>query len=186
MEDKKILELYFKRDEQAISESRLKYGAFCHRIALNILSVPEDAEECVSDTWLTAWNRIPPVVPDSFKAFLGKITRDLSISRYRANHAKKRYSGMEVLLSELEDCIPSPFCVEVKVEEEQLSRQINRWLDALPKEDRVLFVKRYWYGETVKNLAKLSGYSESQMAQRMLRLRKSLKVALERWESQNE
>ena len=107
MDDKQIIELYFKRDECAIRETQSKYGAFCNRIAMNILSIREDAEECVNDTYYSVWKQIPPTVPESFRAFLGRITRNLSISRFRSMRAKKRYSGMEVMLSELNDCVPS-------------------------------------------------------------------------------
>ena len=101
MEDREIVALYWQRQEQAIAESRQKYGRFCHRIARNILSIPEDAEECVSDTWMKAWDTMPPQRPDSLRAYLGCLVRNLSISRYRANRAQKRYDSMEILLSEL-------------------------------------------------------------------------------------
>ena len=96
MEDRKIIELYFKRNERAIEETQHKYGAYCFQIARNILSAQEDAEECVNDVWHITWNKIPPTIPISFKAFLGKLVRDISLSRYRANHAKKRYQGLEL------------------------------------------------------------------------------------------
>lgn len=102
MNDRQIIELFQQRDERAIQETQSKYGAYCFAIAGNILSVPEDAEECVNDAWNSAWNRIPPVIPVPLKAFLGKLTQDLSLSRYRANHAEKRYSGMDIMLEEAE------------------------------------------------------------------------------------
>ena len=108
MTDEAIIQLYFDRDEQAIAESDGKYGGFCRDLADNILRNREDAEECVNDTWLTAWNRIPPTRPERLKAFFGRITRDLSIDRWRHDRAQKRYDGAELLLSELEDCVPSP------------------------------------------------------------------------------
>ena len=178
MEDQKIIELYLQRSEKAIDASQHKYGAFCLHIAKNILTVPEDAEECVNDTWHTAWNRIPPVIPDSLKAFFGKLVRDISLSRYRANHAKKRYSGMEVMLDELGDCIPSEFDVEQELERQHTSDMINEWLSGLSQESRVLFVKRYYYGDAVKTLAKEFGFTENQMAQKMMRLRNNLKSFL--------
>ena len=130
MEDKQIIELYFERNEQAIRETENQYGSFCLRIAMNILSIREDAEECVNDTYYSVWKQIPPTVPVSFRAFLGRITRNLSISRFRAMRAKKRYSGMEVLLSELEDCVPSSVNVEQFMEAKQLSEYISDWLDS--------------------------------------------------------
>ena len=179
MDDTQIIDLYFARDEQAIAETEQKYGRFCLRIAMNVLGVREDAEECVSDTYLSAWNRIPPTVPQSLKAFLGRIVRNLSISRFRALRAKKRYNGMEVLLSELGDCVPSVRNVEQTVEAKELSGYISEWLDSLPAEDCALFVRRYWYGDVLQDLAERCGISPVQMAQRMLRLRKSLRAALE-------
>lgn len=180
MDDKQIIELYFNRDEQAIKETEFKYGAFCQRIAMNILSSREDAEECVNDTYYSVWNQIPPVIPDVFKAFLGRITRNLSISRFRAMHAKKRYSGIEVMLSELDDCIPSTASVEQSIEARELGGYISEWLDSLQEEDRVLFVRRYWFGDEVQALAKACGITAAKMAQKMLKLRKGLKADLEK------
>ena len=179
MDDKQIIELYFERNEQAIKETETKYGAFCHRIAMNILGIHEDAEECVNDTYYSVWKQIPPTVPEVFKVYLGRITRNLSISRFRAMRAKKRYSSMEIMLSELNDCVPSSSNVEQTIEVMQLSDYISEWLDSLPEEDCVLFVRRYWFGDEVQELAKKCGITAAKMAQRMLRLRKSLKAALE-------
>lgn len=179
MDDTQIVDLYFARDEQAIAETEQKYGRFCWRIAMNVLDVWEDAEECVSDTWLSAWKQIPPTIPQSLKAFLGRIVRNLSISRFRAMRAKKRYNGMEVLLSELGDCVPSDQNVEQTVEAKELSGYISDWLDSLPAEDCALFVRRYWFGDPVQELAEKCGITAAQMAQRMLRLRKGLRTALE-------
>ena len=179
MDDKQIIELYFERNEQAIKETQDKYGAFCHRIAMNILGIHEDAEECVNDTYYSVWKQIPPTVPEVFKVYLGRITRNLSISRFRAMRAKKRYSSMEIMLSELNDCVPSSSNVEQTIEVMQLSDYISEWLDSLPEEDCALFVRRYWFGDEVQELAKKCGITAAQMAKRMLRLRKSLKAALE-------
>ena len=178
MEDQQIIELYFRRDESALTETANKYGAFCLRIAMNVLSVKEDAEECVNDTYHTAWNQIPPTRPDSFKAFLGRIVRNFSISKYRALHAKKRFNGLEVMLSELNDCVPTMENVEQTVEAKELTGYINTWLEELPAEDRALFVRRYWYGDEVRELAKRCGVSGTRMTQRMLRLRRRLKTFL--------
>lgn len=178
MEDQQIIALYHRRDEQAIAETMLKYGPLCHRIALNILSVQEDAEECVNDTWRAAWDRIPPALPRSLGAFLGRITRNLSISRFRADHAQKRFRGLEVMLSELDDCVPAAD-VEQTIARNQLSSLISGWLDTLPDDDCALFVRRYWHGDAVRSLAAQWGCTPNQMAQRMLKLRKSLKAFLE-------
>ena len=169
MEDKQIIELYFERNEQAIRETENQYGSFCLRIAMNILSIREDAEECVNDTYYSVWKQIPPTVPVSFRAFLGRITRNLSISRFRAMRAKKRYSGMNV---------------EQFMEAKQLSEYISDWLDSLSEEDCALFVRRYWFGDGVQLLAeKCSGtapqMSARQVSQKLYKLRKRLKAALE-------
>ncbi len=178
MEDQQIIELFFRRDELALTETAKKYGSFCLRIAMNILTMREDAEECVNDTYHTAWNQIPPTKPDSFKAFLGRIVRNFSISKYRALHAKKRFNGLEVMLSELGDCIPAQESVERMLEARELTGYINDWLEGLGTEDRVLFVRRYWYGDEIRDLAERCGGTAAQMSQRMLRLRRRLKKFL--------
>ena len=178
MEDEQIVKLYLQRNEKALEEAQRKYGAYCFNIARHILTIWEDAEECVNDTWNLSWNKIPPVIPASLKAFLGKLVRDRAVSQYRANHAKKRYRGIELIFEELEECIPSDFDMEESFANQQLSEFINDWLGELSKEDRVLFVKRYYYGDAVKKLAKMTGCTENQMAQKMLKLRKSLKACL--------
>ncbi|MDE6590348.1 MAG: sigma-70 family RNA polymerase sigma factor, partial [Oscillospiraceae bacterium] len=153
MDDLAIVELYHRREERAIAESDKKYGTLCRSIALRLLGLREDAEECVNDTWHAAWNRMPPDRPQSLGAFLGRITRNLSVSRWRRDHAQKRYDGIELLLSELEDCVPAPGTVEEHLERQQLARAISAWLDGLEDGDRRLFVRRYWYGDPVKGLA---------------------------------
>lgn len=180
MEDGQIIELYHRRDEAAIGETDKKYGGLCRSIAMNILSVREDAEECVSDTYHAAWRKMPPERPGSLRAFLGRITRNLSISRYRANHAQKRYDGLEIMLSELDDCVPSSQDIETQLDHSLLADAISRWLDSLPGEDRRLFIRRYWYGDSVQTLAREEGCPANRMAQRMLRLRRGLKTALEK------
>lgn len=179
MDDQQIIALYHSRSEAAIRETDRKYGPFCRRIAMNILGIPEDAEECVSDTWHTAWRQMPPERPRSLKAFLGRITRNLSVSRFRAARAQKRYKGLEILLSELEECIPAAGGVEHTVEVQELGESISNWLERLPEEDRILFIRRYWYGDAVKELAAEKKCTENQMAQRMYRLRGQLKMYLE-------
>lgn len=180
MEDRVIVGLYWKRDESAIVESQRKYGRFCHRIAENILSLREDAEECVSDTWVRAWNTMPPQRPDSLRAFLGRIVRNLSISRYRADHAQKRYAGLQLLLSELGECVPAADTVEQSVDAAELSRCLSEWLRGLPVPERNLFLRRYWNGETVRALAAWSGRSPSAVQRLLQRLRMQLRAHLER------
>ena len=178
MEDEAIVALYHARDQQAIAETADKYGGYCHTIALHILTVREDAEECVNDTWHAAWRHMPPDRPRSLRAYLGRIVRNLSISLYRRRRAKKRYDGMEQMLSELSECIPSADSVEQAVERAELTRHIADWLDSLPADDRSLFVRRYWYGEPLKELAAACGCPPARLAQRMLRLRRSLRDVL--------
>ena len=180
MEDLQIIDLYFKRDETAISETDQKYGAFCRSIALNMLSIYEDAQECVNDTYLQAWNTIPPQRPVRFGAWLGRVVRNISINLWNKNHRQKRYAGFEQLLDELEDCIPSPATVEHQIEEQELTEVVNTWLASLPQNDRILFMRRYWNGETVNALAQESGASPANMAKRMYRLRQNLKSKLEK------
>lgn len=179
MDDGEIIRLFRERDERALQVCGERYGAFCRRIAENILPA-EDAEECVNDTFLTAWLRIPPDEPASLKAYLGKICRNHALSRWRTNHSLKRYAGVQLLLDELDDCVPSDFDVETHVEGKLLHERIEAWLDSLPREDRILFVRRYYFGDSVKALATAHGCSAARMTQRMLRLRRGLKAELER------
>lgn len=179
MEDAQIIELYWQRDEAAISETAHKYGAFCHRIAMNILSVREDAEECVSDTYSQVWNSIPPQRPAQFRVWLGRIVRNISINRWHHTHAQKRCAGAELLLSELEECIPTQVSVEQSLEAHELTAVIDRWLRTLPQDDRKLFLQRYWFGEPLRSLAIQRKMSPGKLAQRMFRLRKKLRAALE-------
>lgn len=179
VEDQSIIELYFRRSERAISETEAKYGGYCGAIASNILTQQEDAEECLNDTWLAAWNDIPPSRPNCLRAYLGRLTRNLAITRYRYTHAEKRRSGMDLLLSELEDSLPAPVGVEQTMEQAELSRILRDWLDDLAAEDRKLFIRRYWYGVSVKSLAAEAGTKDNLMAQRLLRLRRKLKQRLE-------
>ena len=178
MEDHQIIGLYHRRDETAISATDEKYGPYCRTIALNLLDSREDAEECVSDTWLAAWNRMPPDRPQSLRAFLGRVTRNLSISRWRAARAQKR-GGAEILLSELEDCIPAARTLEEEIDSRQLGRVISAWLDGLAQEDRWLFLRRYWYGDSVNAPAGDLGTTANHLSQRLLRLRKKLRRTLE-------
>lgn len=179
MEDREIIELYFKREEQAIAETDGKYGPYCRAIAVGLLTSREDAEECVNDTWHAAWRRMPPELPQCLKSFLGRITRNLSISRYRANTAQKRHAGLEVLLSELDECVPDRQGVEGECDRRQLAECISNWLDSLEQEECALFVGRYWHGRQVKLLASQHGCSPNTAAQRLARLRRGLKEFLQ-------
>ena len=180
MEDIRIIDLYWQRDESAITETDNKYGKFCHHLAMNILHSFQDSEECVSDTYGKCWSTMPPQRPASLRAYLGTIVRNLSISRYRAGHAQKRFGGAEVLLSELSDCVPSSDNVHRTVEATELSGLISRWLEGLGAEDRALFIRRYWSGDAVKDLARELGVRPNALTKRLLRLREDLRRSLER------
>ena len=182
MEDAQIIDLYWQRDENAIRQTDCKYGAYCRKIALNLLGSREDAEECVNDTWHQAWLLMPPERPLRLKSYLGRIVRNISVNLWHKNHAGKRGNGLELLLSELEDCLPSGQNVEREVEEARLGEVISGWLRTLPRNDRVLFVRRYWYGDALNSLADEWGISPGKLSQRMYRLRRSLRAVLEREE----
>lgn len=179
MDDAQIIALYIQRDEAAIAETQRKYGAFCSRIATNILSI-EDAEECVNDSYHQVWLAIPPQRPTHFSAWLGRIVRNNAINLWNKNHRKKRYNGMTELLSELEESIPSPRTMEREIENRELSACIDTWLRTLKPEDRILFLRRYWYGMSLQDLAQEHKMSSGKLAQRMFRLRTNLRQALER------
>lgn len=175
MEDSRIIELYWARDEQAIPETDTKYGPFCRNLSKNILGSIEDAEECVNDTYLRAWNSMPPEKPMNLKAWLGRIVRNISIDLWRRRGAKKRGDGIDAMLSELEECIPSPVSVESAIDAKELTKIIDRWLGTLSRADRVIFMRRYWYGESVSSIAASSNVDAKKLAMKLYRLRQSLK-----------
>lgn len=179
MEDMQITALYWARDEAAIRESDAKYGRMLLGIAQGILVSREDSEETVNDTYGKAWDSMPPNRPAALGAYLGRITRNLSISRWRAARARKRGGG-DALLSELAECLPAREDVAAQAEAAELAGFLGRWLHGLPPADRALFLRRYWYCESVKALAAECGVSQSAMAGRLYRLRQSLKTALEK------
>ncbi len=179
MEDMKIVELYHARNETAISETDAKYGRMLHSIAMNILSSHWDSEEIVNDTYGKAWHAMPPKKPELLSAYLGKITRNLSINRWHQQRAKKRYDGGELLLSELGECIPSAQTTEGDIDAKELAQVIDSWLESLSTDNRVLFLRRYWYGDAVNLLAGECGTTANKMAGRLYRLRINLKKALE-------
>ncbi len=180
MEDGKIIDLYWQRSEAAIAETDTKYGAYCHSISHNILHNKEDAEECVNDTYLKAWHSMPTQRPNCLMAFLGKIVRNLSLDRYRKNHAKKRGDGeTELALTELEECLSASGSVEEAVDGKLLTDCIDRFLAGLPRQKRSVFVCRYWYLYPVSEIAKRYGLSESSVTNTLFRLRKQLRRHLE-------
>lgn len=181
MEDSQIIELYWQRSEHAISETEQKYGNYCRSISYRILKDRQDAEECVNDTWLRAWEHMPPQRPVLFSAFLAKITRNLSLSRYEKQNAAKRGGGeVTVVLEELEECVPACGGVEQSVDLKHLTALLDRFLGQLSGENRRLFVLRYWYLYPVKELAVHCGMGQSKVKMRLMRMRDELKELLER------
>ena len=180
MNDEKIVDLYWERTETAIDETAKIYGNYLFTIANNILQNTEDAKECVNDTYLKAWNNIPPVRPAIFQAFLGKITRNLSLNKYKEQRAKTRGGGeADLIYSELEDCISSKNSVEGEYEKGLITKAINSFLISLRTENRVVFVRRYWYADSVRVIADRLQMSESKVKSMLFRTRKALKTYLE-------
>lgn len=180
MEDEQIIWLLERRNEQAIDQLHTKYGTLLRQIAENILNNPLDAEECVNDAYLAIWNSIPPGKPDSLKGFLFRILRNQAIKKYHYNTAKKRNSFYDVALAELEECISSGDSMEQRFLEKQLTEALNRFLGQLPAKDRILFVRRYWYADSLEKIAAESGMSKNRIAVRLFRVREKLKRDLEK------
>lgn len=180
MDDSRIIDLYWQRSETAIDETAKKYARYCHSISFNILRSEEDAEECVNDTWLNAWNAMPPRRPNCLAAFLGKLTRNLSLDRLKRCTAKKRGGGqVDLALDELDQVIPAAG-VEEAIDGKELTRLLDQFLQRLPREKRILFVKRYWYFIPIKAIAEQMGASEKQVNSALFRIRKELRVFLEK------
>ena len=180
MDDKQIIDLYWERSEKAIFETNLKYGDYFRHIAYNILYNQEDVEECVNDTYLRAWNTMPPQRPNALATFLGKIIRNVSLNRYEAKHAEKRGGGQTpYILDELEECVPDNSNVEQMVEDKAVVEAIDVFLKNLPKKQRKIFVRRYWYMSATKEIAADYGLSESNVKVTLFRVRTALKQYLE-------
>lgn len=181
MDDSRIIELYNLRDQQAISETKRKYGSYCYNIANRIVRNPEDAAECENDTYLRAWNAIPPAHPCPFAPFLGQIVRRLSLDRYRLNTALRR-GGDEfpLSLSELEECIPDTRSIPEETEAKELSRIISDFLRKIPEEQCSVFLLRYWHFYSIKEISRKYGYSQSKVKMMLLRTREKLRAELEK------
>ena len=179
MDDQHIVELYWARDEEAIRHTADRYGQYCYAIAYRILSVREDSEDCVNDTYLDAWNSMPPHRPNLLSAFLGKITRRIAIDRWRENHAQKRGGGEIVLaLDELSECVASQSDVVREVETLEIAAAVQKFLDTLPDTERRVFVRRYWHMEPIADLAARFGYGQSRIKSMLHRTRKKLQEYL--------
>lgn len=181
MEDSKIIALYWKRSEEAITQTEYKYGNYCRSISFHILQDEEDAKECVNDTYVKAWNAMPPQKPARLAAFLGKITRNLSLHRYEKRSAQKRGSGeMALALEELGECVSSREGTEQVIDAAILTEVINHFLASLSKEHRKIFMRRYWYLSSIKEIAEDYHMTESKVKMVLLRTRNELKLQLEK------
>ena len=179
LEDSKIIDLYWARKEQALAETDAKYGNYCRTIARNILRNFEDTEECVSDTWLHAWNSMPPQRPGILSAFLGRITRNLSFDRCKYQQAAKRGGGaLPLALDELGECIPASGRVEHELEQKELAAAIDRFLRTLPEKDCNLFLRRYWYIDSISVIADRYGMKENTVKSILFRTREKLRKFL--------
>ncbi len=179
MDDQKIIELFFARSELAIQSLAAKYEKLLHKVSFQILHNDEDVAECINDTYLGVWNAIPPARPNPLSAFVCKITRNLSLNKYRANTATKRDASMDISLEELEPSIATP-SAEEEWNAKELGKQINRFLHTLGQENRVLFVRRYWFADSVKDIARDMRISENLASVRLKRIRKQLELFLEK------
>ncbi len=181
MQDKDIIDLYFARNEQAIAESSNKYGYYCTSIAQNILHNMQDAEECVNDTWLRAWNSIPPAKPDHLQLYLGGITRHISLDRFRRQNAAKRGGGEIVLaIDEMHDVVAADADLATEIADREFSEIFNRFLWSLPKRDCNIFIRRYYYLDPIPLIAKRYGLSVSNVQKILSRTRQKLREYLEK------
>lgn len=181
MEDSQIVDLYWAREERAIGETERKYGSYCRSIARSILKNPEDEEECISDTWLRAWNAMPDARPSILSSFLGRITRNLSFDRYKAAHTDKRGGGnLPAALDELAECVAAPGGVELELEGRELSRAIDAFLRTLPERECSIFLRRYWFVDGVQEIALRFGMKENSVKSILFRTREKLRKYLEK------
>ena len=175
IEDEKIIEMFFERSEQGIRELDVKYGKVFHRLSYNIVNNEQDAEECVNDAYLGAWNAIPPARPNPLLAYICKIVRNVSLKCYYKKNAAKRGGGAAAALEEIEACIAAPDTVEGTFEAKELARIIESFLDTLTAENRVIFMRRYWFCDSCRDIAGLVGLTEKNISVRLVRIRQKMK-----------
>ena len=181
MEDCAIIALYWDRDEAAIARSQEKYGGYCRTVAGRLLASPQDAEECVSDTWLAAWGSMPPHRPQALRMFFAKLTRRLAFNRYKANTAEKRGGGqLPQVLEELSECVAGSEDVQQQVEDRELGRLVRDFVHALPQRERDLFLRRYFFAEPVKEIALRYGITANHASVILRRARGKLRAELEK------
>ena len=181
MTDDKIIQLFFQRQEVAIKETQKKYGSYCFKIANSLLNNKEDTEECLNDTWLKAWESIPPTRPTYFNLFLAKIVRNFAINKYRSKHTHKRGKGeIALVLDELEECITGEADVETLYIAEELQNTINKFVRGLSEKDGNVFIRRYFYADPIKDISKRYHISENNVRVMLSRTRNRLKLMLEK------
>ena len=178
MEDEKIIELFFARSEQGIRELDKKYGKICHKLSYNIVSNRQDAEECVNEAYLGAWRAIPPTQPNSLLAYICRIVRNISLKSYYRKGAAKRSSQYTIAMEEIAACVADPNTVETQLEAKALARIIEDFLDTLTVENRVIFMRRYWFSDSCKDIAELVGLTEKNVSVRLTRIRQKMKAYL--------
>ena len=178
IEDGKIIELFFRRSEQAIRELDEKYGKVCRKLSHNIVNNRQDAEECVNDAYLGAWNAIPPAKPSPLLTYICKIVRNISLKTYWRKEASKRRSTYTIAMEEIEACIADPNTVEIEIEVRELARIIESFLDTLTTENRVIFMRRYWFSDSCKDIAEFVGLTEKNISVRLTRIRQKMKSYL--------
>lgn len=178
MDDNQIIELFWQRSEQAVSAVTEKYGAMCHGIAVNLLRDHEDAEECVNDTWHALWETIPPERPRVLPPFIARITRNLAMKRLTYHNAAKR-AVLTVPFEELNGCIAGGPTPEEILDERELTRLLSSFLDTLDRDSRAMFLRRYWFFDSISRIAKGFGVSQSKVKSQLFRIRNRLKVYLE-------
>ncbi|MCH5352865.1 MAG: sigma-70 family RNA polymerase sigma factor [Acutalibacter sp.] len=179
MTDADIISLYQKREEDAIAETEKAYGSYCYAIAYHILRNESDAKECVNDAYMALWQAIPPAYPEQLKAFLGKTVRNIALNRAKQSTRKKRGgSQREILLSELEECIPAVTSVEQGAEDRVITECIERFLYAQPEEKRLVFLRRYWYADSLREIGKTCRMSVEKVKSMLFRMRKELREYL--------
>ena len=175
IDDEKIIELFFERSEQGIQELDIKYGKVCHKLSYNIVSNRQDAEECVNDSYLGAWNAIPPAKPDPLLTYICKIVRNISLKIYYRKEAAKRSSHYTIAMEEIEACIAAPNTVEAEIEARELAHIIESFLDTLTMENRIIFMRRYWFYDSCKDIAEFVGLTEKNISVRLTRIRQKMK-----------
>ena len=178
IDDEKIIDLFFERSEQGIRELDNKYGAVCHNLSYNIVNNRQDAEECVNDAYLGAWNAIPPARPNPLLSYIVKIVRNISLKIYWKKEAAKRSGHYKIALEEIESCIADQKTVENEMETRELARIIGEFLDTLTLENRVIFMRRYWFADSYKDIAEFVGLSEKNVSVRLTRIREKMKQYL--------